>query len=425
MRIGIVCPYSFDVPGGVQFHVRDLAEHLIAGGHDVSVMAPADEGSVLPPYLVSSGKAMPVRYNGSVARLTFGPRSGGRVSRWLEAGVFDVIHIHEPIAPSVSILALFAAQGPITATFHTSFVRSRAMQAAYPLVRTSLEKIHGRIAVSEAARQTLITHVGGDAVVIPNGVYVDRFAAVRPDPRWQGRPGSPSVVFLGRIDEPRKGLPVLLEALPAVLGRLPGLRVYVAGFGDVVAARERIDPRVRDAVTFLGSVSDEAKAALLASADVYVAPHTGGESFGIVLVEAMSAGTAVLASDLPAFVRVLDDGRAGVTFRTEDAGHLATRLVDLLEDTPRRQALASAGQAAARRYDWSTVAEDILTVYETVIEAEAAGQVYAQQMRGAWATPGSRPLTRLLRRRDREGARGSGDATYQPRRPGPAGTYDG
>lgn len=424
MRIGIVCPYSFDVPGGVQFHVRDLAEHLIGTGHDVSVMAPADEGCVLPPYLVSSGKAMPVRYNGSVARLTFGPRTGGRVSRWLETGAFDVIHIHEPIAPSVSILALFAAQGPITATFHTSFVRSRAMQAAYPLVRTSLEKIHGRIAVSEAARQTLITHVGGDAVVIPNGVYVDRFASARCDPRWQGRPDSPSIVFLGRIDEPRKGLPVLLAALPAVLERLPGLRVYVAGFGDVDAARDRTDPRVRDAVTYLGSVSDETKATLLASADVYVAPHTGGESFGIVLVEAMSAGTAVLASDLPAFLRVLDDGRVGATFRNEDAADLATRLTALLEDVPGRLGLAAAGQAAARRYDWSTVAEDILTVYETVIEAEEAGQAYAQQIPGGWATPGSRPLTRLLRRREREDDRGDGVPSYQPRRVGPPVTYD-
>ena len=282
------------------------------------------------------------------------------------------------------------------------------MQAAYPLVRTSLEKIHGRIAVSEeAARQTLITHVGGDAVVIPNGVYVDRFACAPRDPRWQGRPGSPSVAFLGRIDEPRKGLPVLLEALPAVLQRIPGLRVYVAGFGDIGAARERIDPGVRDAVTFLGSVTDEAKASLLASADVYVAPHTGGESFGIVLVEAMSAGTAVLASDLPAFLRVLDEGRVGrATFRGEDPADLAAQLVALLEDSPRRLELAAAGQAAARRYDWSTVAEEIITVYETVIEAEAAGQAYAQHVPGGWATPGSRPLTRLLRRRERDGDRG-------------------
>ena len=419
MRIGIVCPYSFDVPGGVQFHVRDLAEHLIAAGHEISVMAPADEGALVPEYLVSSGKAMPVRYNGSVARLTFGPRTAGRVSRWLENGRVDVIHIHEPIAPSVSILALMAAQGPITATFHTSFVRSRAMQAAYPLVRTSLEKIHGRIAVSEAARQTLITHVGGDAVVIPNGVYVDRFATAAPEPAWQGRPGAPSVAFLGRIDEPRKGLPVLLAALPGVLARIPGLRVYVAGYGDVDAAIERTDPGLRQAVSYLGSVSDDAKARLLASVDAYVAPHTGGESFGIVLVEAMSAGTAVLASDLAAFMRVLDDGRAGATFRNEDPADLSRQLTALLTDDPRRRQVARAGQVAARRYDWSTVAEAILTVYETVVEAEAAGQAYALQGSGGWAAPGSRPLTRLLRRRDRDPATDGDPAAYHPRRVGP------
>ncbi len=419
MRIGIVCPYSFDVPGGVQFHVRDLAEHLITAGHEVSVMAPADEGSALPSYLVSSGKAVPVRYNGSVARLTFGPRSAGRVSRWLETGQFDVIHIHEPIAPSVSVLALFAAQGPITATFHTSFVRSRAMQAAYPLVRTSLEKIHGRIAVSEAARQTLITHIGGDAVVIPNGVYVDRFATTAPDPQWQGRPQEPAVAFLGRIDEPRKGLPVLMSALPAVLEAVPGLRVYVAGFGDIDAARERTDPRLRGCVSYLGAITEEAKARLLASVDVYVAPHTGGESFGIVLVEAMSAGTTVLASDLTAFLRVLEDGRAGATFRNEDAADLAEQLIALLRDDVRRRELARIGQQIARRYDWSTVAEDILTVYETVIEATMAGQAYAQLVPAGWATPGSRPLTRLLRRKDRDGDLDAADPPYHPRRVGP------
>ncbi len=367
MRIGLVCPYSFDVPGGVQFHIRDLAESLHARGHDVSILAPADEDAALPPFVVSSGKALPVRYNGSVARLTFGPTSAGRVARWVEAGAFDVVHIHEPIAPSVSVLALWAVEGPIVATFHTSLVRSRAMQVAYPLVRASLEKIHGRIAVSEAARHTVITHMGGDAIVIPNGVFSSRFAQAPVRPEWQGTAEAPTIAFLGRIDEPRKGLPVLSEALPAIVAEVPGVRVLVAGFGDVSSATERLDPTVRDHVEFLGSVSEHDKACLLRSVDLYIAPHTGGESFGIVLVEAMSAGAPVLASDIAAFAQVLDGGRVGALFPNGDSAQLAAEAIALLADPERRRGLAEDAAVWTRRFDWETVTDEIVAVYETVI----------------------------------------------------------
>ena len=229
VRIGIVCPYSFDIPGGVQFHVRDLAEILRSRGHTVSVLAPADEGTELPDYVVSAGRAVPVSYNGSVARLNFGLMTNAKVTAWLDRGHFDLVHIHEPITPSIGALALWAADCPIVATFHTSNLRSRAMQVSYPFLRSSMEKILGRIAVSEDARRTLTTHFGGDAVVIPNGVYVDRFASTLPRPQWQGQPGRPTIAFLGRMGEPRKGMPVLAAALPAVLAQVPGLRLLVAG----------------------------------------------------------------------------------------------------------------------------------------------------------------------------------------------------
>jgi phosphatidylinositol alpha-mannosyltransferase len=366
MRIGMVCPYSFDVPGGVQFHVRDLAEYLIAHGHEVSVLAPADDDTPLPDYVVASGRAVPVRYNGSVARLTFGPLTASRVGRWIDKGQFDVLHLHEPSTPSVSLLALWAAEGPVVATFHTSNRRSWVMQAAYPLVRPGLEKINGRIAVSEDARRTVTTHVGGDAVVIPNGVFVDRFAHAVPRPRWQGTPQAPTIAFLGRIDEPRKGLPVLSRALPQVVAAFPDVRVLVVGHGDEDAARARMAPEVSAACEFLGGVSDEDKAALLASVDLYVAPHTGGESFGIVLVEAMSALAPVLASDLPAFARVLDGGTAGQLFRSEDTDDLARHTIALLHDPAARAELAARGRRRADQFDWSVVAADIMAVYETV-----------------------------------------------------------
>lgn len=388
MRIGIVCPYSFDVPGGVQFHVRDLAEHLVENGHQVSVLAPADDDTPVPPYVVPAGRSVPVPYNGSVARVNFGPVSATRVRRWLSGGSFDVLHIHEPASPSLSLLALWAAQGPIVATFHTSTLRSRAMQAAYPLLRPSLEKISARIAVSEDARRTVTTHLGGDAVVIPNGVYVDRFAQAPVAPQWLGTPERPTVAFVGRLDEPRKGLPVLARAIPAVLDAVPGTRFLVAGRGDAEEARQLLDQRSLAACEFLGTVSDAEKASLLRSVDVYVAPHTGGESFGIVLVEAMSAGAPVLASDLDAFGRVLDGGELGVLFPVGDAAALATRLLALLDDPAGRARLREQAQVAVRRYDWSVVADEVLAVYETVTDgAQAVGEDPQTGLFGRWRRP--------------------------------------
>jgi phosphatidyl-myo-inositol alpha-mannosyltransferase len=372
VKIGIVCPYSFDVPGGVQFHVRDLAEHLLSLGHEVSVLAPADEDTPVPSYLVSSGRAVPVPYNGSVARLSFGPVARRRVHRWLEQGGFDVLHLHEPVTPSVAMLAMWAATGPVVATFHSSNLRYRVLQAAYPVLRPSLEKISARIAVSEDARRTVTTHIGGDAVVIPNGVFVDAFAQASRAPRWTGTAERPTVAFVGRLDEPRKGLEVLSEAIPRVLRTCPGARFVIAGSGDAQAAAQRLDPAARAACEFLGTVSDSDKAALLRSVDVYVAPHTGGESFGIVLVEAMSAGAPVLASDLDAFRRVLDDGRLGVLFPTGDAGALGCALLDLVADPGARAARSRRASEAVRRYDWSVVAEEVLAVYETVVDGMAA-----------------------------------------------------
>ena len=374
MRIGIVCPYSFDIPGGVQFHVRDLAEILRSRGHTVSVLAPADEGTELPDYVVSAGRAVPVRYNGSVARLNFGLITNAKVTAWLDRGRFDLVHIHEPITPSIGALALWAADCPIVATFHTSNLRSRAMQVSYPFLRSSMEKILGRIAVSEDARRTVTTHFGGDAVVIPNGVFVDRFASAPLRPQWQGSPGRPTIAFLGRMGEPRKGMPVLSAALPAVLAQIPGLRVLVAGPGDSDEVRAAMAPEVAAATEFLGAVDDAAKASLLRSVDVYVAPNTGGESFGIILIEAMSAGAAVLASDIPAFVRVLDGGTAGATFVNEDPDDLARQLVRLLSDDDERARVAAAGRARADIFDWSVVADEITLVYETVCEGAAAAR---------------------------------------------------
>ncbi len=386
LRVGLVCPYTWDVPGGVQSHVRDLAETLIGMGHLVSVLTPVDDESTLPDYVVGAGRAVPVRYNGSVARLQFGPVSAARVRRWLRDGQFDVLHLHEPVAPSVSLLACILARGPIVATFHTSNPRSRSLSAAQNMLQPFLERIHGRIAVSAAARQVQVEHLGGDAVEIPNGVAIEHFAGAPPLPGYP-RPGG-TVGFIGRYGEPRKGIGVLIGALERLAPTRPDLRLLIAGPGDEAELRQSLPPVLADRVDLLGQVSEADKARMLASVDVYCAPNLGGESFGVILLEAMATGTAIAASDLEPFRRVLDGGRAGRMFGTGDPDGAAAALAELLDSPRHRTELIKAGSDVVRAYDWKVVATQILRVYE-LTAAITPGQVTAREDRGLTGTPES------------------------------------
>ena len=365
MKIGIVCPYDWEVPGGVREHVSGLAEALIELGHEVSVIAPADDDAVLPDYVVPAGRAVPVPYNGSVARLAFGFLSASRVRRWLKEGDFDVLHVHEPAAPSLSLLACWVADGPIVATMHAAMPRSRVLHVAQPILASALEKISGRIAVSEPARATLVEHLGGDAVLIPNGVNVSRYEKAEPLPGFPGSGGT--LGFLGRMDEPRKGLDILLAAFSLMAPERPGLRLLIAGRGDPEEALEQVPAPYRDRVVLLGQVSDADRVRMLHSVDVFCAPNTGGESFGMVLVEAMASGAPIVASDIDAFRQVLRGGEAGELFATGDARDLARAAGRLLDDPARRAELSAAALAAVAQYDWSVVARDVLRVYETVM----------------------------------------------------------
>ncbi len=371
MRIGLVCPYTWEVPGGVREHVSGLAEALIEMGHEVSVIAPADDDAELPPYVVPAGRAVPVPYNGSVARLAFGFLSASRVRRWLKDGDFDVLHVHEPAAPSLSLLACWVADGPIVATMHAAMPRSRALHAAQPILASALEKISGRIAVAEAARNTLVEHLGGDAVLIPNGIDVAKFEKAEPLPGFPGTGGT--LGFLGRLDEPRKGLDILLAAFVILAAERPGLRLLVAGRGDADEVLEQVPAAYRDRVVLLGQVSDADRVRMLHSVDVFCAPNTGGESFGYVLVEAMASGAPIVASDIDAFHQVLRGGEAGELFETGNPAALAAAASRLLDDPARRAELAANAAAAVREFDWSVVARDVVRVYQAV--APAAGRV--------------------------------------------------
>ncbi len=372
MRIGMVCPYSFDVPGGVQSHVLQLAEVMRSRGHHVSVLAPSSPHVDLPDYVVSGGKAVPIPYNGSVARLRFGPATHRKVKRWLAEGEFDVLHLHEPNAPSLSMLALMIAEGPIVATFHTSTTKSLTLSVFQGILRPWHEKIVGRIAVSDLARRWQMEALGSDAVEIPNGVDVPAIAGA---PLLDGYPrDGKSVLFLGRFDEPRKGMAVLLGALPQLVAHFPDIELLVVGRGDQDELCEEAGELAHH-LRFLGQVDDAQKASAMRSADVYCAPNTGGESFGIVLVEAMAAGTPVVASDLDAFRRVLLDGAAGCLVPVDDSAALGAALISVLGDEAARKRYVDTATEAVQRYDWPVVARQIMRVYETVAGSGAKVQV--------------------------------------------------
>ena len=392
MRIGIVCPYQWDIPGGVQSHVRDLAETLIGLGHHVSVLAPGDEDSPeLPVYVVAAGKTVPIPYNGSVARLQFGLVSATRVRRWLKQGNFDVVHVHEPAPPSLSLLTVLLADVPLVATFHAASSRSRFLSMFDGVVQAVLERLSGRIAVSPAARKLIVEHIGADAVVIPNGVSVQHYASAPPLPGYPRDPAEGGVIgFIGRYDESRKGMAILLESLTELVRSRPGVQLMVAGKGEQQAFLDELPDAVRSNVVMLGLLSEADKASLLRSVDVYVAPNTGGESFGIILLEAMAARTPIVASDLGAFRRVLAGAQAkarrvdpgdqagwqrapaGLLFANRDVTGLTSALDKVLSDADLRTELGRISAEMVQPYDWSVVTAQVLRVYEIALAANVA-----------------------------------------------------
>ncbi|GAA1395893.1 glycosyltransferase family 4 protein [Luteococcus peritonei] len=364
LRVGLVCPYSFSRPGGVQNHVIGLAGWLRGQGHSVSILAPGEpprglleEAGVRVEDFRSAGAAVPVAYNGSVARITFGLASALRVREWLDEGYLDLVHLHEPMTPSVSLLALGQTHLPVVATFHTATPQSRSMELAYQLMPQAASRIDRSIAVSGVAAEVAQRYAGLDAQVIGNGISL----ADHPYPPCRGRWRAgehPRLTFIGRYDEPRKGLQVLLEALPAVREYHPDLELDVVGHG-----RPRTDPGVR----YRGNLTDRQRNELLAASDAYVAPQTGRESFGIVLLEALASGAPVVASDLPAFREVASDehGPLGELFTVGEPRALSAALLRSLAQP--RDAQRERGRRRAAAFDWSALGPRIIETYAAAV----------------------------------------------------------
>ncbi len=367
MKIGVVTHAYYPRFGGVSEHVAALARQMRARGHQVTILTghfphedphEPDVVRVAPTYLIP--------HNGAYCDLTLSPWLPARLGAALREGDFDVVHVHEPFAPVIGVCGVLLARCPVVGTFHASAPRNRGYAAFQRPLRAIGARLAARVAVSDAARRFVARYVPGDYDVVPNGVDTGRFHP-RVAPADGRRRGRPVVLFVGRLD-PRKGLGVLLSAMTGLRRAVPEAELWVVGDGPLGARFRREAASLGDAVRFLGAVPSDALPHYYAAADVVVSPATGNESFGIVLLEAMASGRALVCSDIDGYRSVVTDGEDGVLVPPQDAAALADTLVAVLRDPERRAMLAHAGRRTALRYDWSAVAARMETIY-----ARAAG----------------------------------------------------
>jgi phosphatidyl-myo-inositol alpha-mannosyltransferase len=361
VRIALVCPYDWAAPGGVQVHVRDLAEHLRGRGDEVLVLAPSsrpiDDASV-----VVCGVPIGIPYNGSTAPIDPRPWRIGEIRRALRRFAPDVVHVHEPLVPNTSMWAVLSSPAPVVATFHSGADRSRLFDAAAPVLRLVARRIAARVAVSERAAAVVRARIPGPLRIVPNGIDVRTFADAVPAELGAGR----KVLFVGRLD-PRKGFPVAVDAFATLARSHADLRLVVAGAGAQASALDRLPVDVRDRVTMLGAVENDALPAIERACDVFIAPSLGGESFGVVLLEPMAAGVPVVASRIPGYDLVLEHEVTGLLVPPGDAAALAAAVSRVLDDRALAERLAAAARARVGRYDWDVVAAEVEEIYRSVL----------------------------------------------------------
>ena len=371
MKIGLVTPYVYPLPGGVTQHVQYLYGNLRLRGHDVRILTSshglqrASEGDIIR---IGKGFSMPV--NGSVGTITLSPRFISQVRDMLEREQFDLLHFHEPFVPFLSPVVLRLSASVNVATFHAYGGFSPSYEFGRRAMGGYAARLHGRIAVSGAAKHFIERYFPGEYKVIPNGVDIDRFQRSVPIARWQD--GTSNILFVGRF-EPRKGLLELLKAYRLLHKTGCDCRLLVVGSGPLAReARRYVATRRLRGVEFLGRVSDEEKAQLFRTADVYASPATGGESFGIVLLEAMASGTAIVASDIHGYKGVVRRGREALLVPPRDPKAIAGAIGRLLDDDEERRAMGDAGRLRAEEFSWPRVTAKVDDFYGVVIRRLAA-----------------------------------------------------
>ena len=366
MRVAIACPYAWDDPGGVQVHIRELAEQLRSREHEVVVLAPTRHEPA-QPWVVSVGSPVDIPYNDSNAPIDPRPWSRRAVRHALATFGPDVIHAHQPTAPSTGLWAMLEARAPVVGTFHSGATRARLYDLAAPVLRRAARRLAVRIAVSERAAAFERARIGGEFRIVPNGVDVQRFATAIPAELGPGR----KLLFVGRLDE-RKGFPVAVAAFAELAATRPDLHLVVVGDGPERSALDTLPTALRARVTMLGHVPNVELPPIHAACDLYLGPATGGESFGIVVVEAMAAGLPVVASDTPGYDEVVTDAAEGLLVPPRDAGALAGAAGRVLDDPDLAARLAAAGRARAAAFDWAVVIELIVACYREALDIGAS-----------------------------------------------------
>jgi len=372
LKIGIVTPTYHPYPGGVPEHVYHTCVELGRVGHEVRVLTTHFGRGTAPneEQVIRIGRSIPVPANGSICPVAVDVRMRAKVRRTLRAERFDVLHLHEPLMPTLCLAVLAEAEAPIVGTFHANNDGALGYRLFHSLLGSYLDKLDARVAVSAAAMRTVAEHFGGDYTVIPNGVDIGRFSTAAPTSSPDD--GVFNILFVGRL-EPRKGVKFLFRAMPRILREVPEARLTVVGSGPLSGYyRSHLPDGVEDRVVFAGRVSGEALASHYAAADVFCSPAMGGESFGIVLIEAMAAGAAVVASDIAGYRDVVSDGATGLLVRRGDPDSIAAGIVRLARDEELRRRLVESARSEVRQYAWDRVTRRILDVYESVVDGEAA-----------------------------------------------------
>lgn len=380
LSIGMVCPYDWDSPGGVKSHVVGLTARLRELGHTVSIFAPTQDDSATE--VVSAGNSVPIPFNGSVSRVKFDPVAFRRAQVWLRDNDFDVLHLHEPLSVSISPIVAWTASGPIVATQHAAYDKSVAVRSGSFLAHSVLERCTVRLAVSDLARRSVLENIGGDALIIPNGIDVEFFSNSSIE-RFADA-DEIQILFIGRIEDERKGLLELLEAFAIVAADAEKLKLVVVGPGDQPEEFDQLSDSVKSKIIFTGAVSEDTKAALLKGSDFFIAPNQSGESFGIILTEAMSAGTPILASNIEAFSLVLEDGAAGLLFEPSVEG-ITQALLRICQNPNLLSAKSRYASELVWQYDWDLVTARVLDSYD---QARLAGERVTEDLKslflGRW-----------------------------------------